>query len=161
LHRERLLPAVPLYSLLEWRGALWVGGVSSLYQITGSGVKSVPAPEGAGTQVTHLAVHDDSLWAGTSRGLYRSADGPWARAAGDPPALRLGINALYADSDGTFWVSSNAGLARLTGDKLQQFVRGHDATAADDVESMFEDREHDLWFGTHALGVSRLWNGYT
>ena len=161
LHRERSLPAVQLYSLLEWRGALWVGGVGSLYQITGSSVKALPAPEGAGTQVMRLAVHDDSLWAGTSRGLYRYADGKWLRAAGDPPELRLGINALYSDSDGNFWVSTNVGLARLSGDRLQQFIRGHDSPAADDVESMFEDREHDLWFGTHALGVARLWNGYT
>ena len=161
LHRDHDLPAVSLYSLLDWHGALWVGGVGSLYQITASGVKTIPAPEGVGTQIIHLAAYDDSLWIGTNRGLFRYTDGGWRRAAGDPPDLRLAVNAFYADSDANFWVSTNAGLARLAGGALQQFIRANDYESAAQIESLFEDREHNLWLGTHAHGVTRLWNGYT
>ena len=160
LHRDAVLPKESFYSLLEWRGALWVGGVGKIYSVNG-GVKSIEAPDGAGTMVTRLTVHDDALWAGTSRGLFRYTGTGWERAAGDPPALRLATETFFVDSDGNFWVSTNAGLARLEGDTLQQFIPGNEYKAAAQVEAIYEDREHDLWFGTHAYGVTRLWNGYT
>ena len=162
IHRERPLPAVSLYSLLQWRGALWAGGTGKLYRITNAGVQTIAAPEGAGTQVTHLLVHDDALWAGTSRGLFRYAEpGRWQRAAGDPAELRLAINTFYNDSDGNFWVATNAGLARLSGDAMQQFLSSRDNEAVAQLDSIYEDREHNLWLGSHAHGATRLWNGYT
>jgi diguanylate cyclase (GGDEF)-like protein len=162
MHREHSLPAVPLYSLLQWRGALWAGGIGKLYRITNAGTQSIAAPEGAGTQVTHLLVHDDALWAGTSRGLFRLVDqGQWKRAAGDPAELRLAINTFYNDSDGNFWIATNAGLARLSGDAMQQFFSSRDNEAVSQLDSIYEDREHNLWLGSHAHGVTRLWNGYT
>ena len=162
MHRDRSLPAVPLYSLLQWRGALWAGGTGVLYRITNAGTRSFAAPEGSGTQVTHLLVHDDALWAGTSRGLFRYVEGgQWRRAAGDPAELRLAINTFYADSDGNFWVATNAGLARLSGDAMQQFFSSRDYEAVAQLDSIYEDKEHNLWLGSHAHGVTRLWNGYT
>ena len=162
IHRERSLPAVPLYSLLQWHGALWAGGIGKVYRITSTGTETLDAPEGAGTQVTHLVVHDDALWAGTSRGLFRfTGDGKWQRASHDPADLHLAINTLYNDSDGNFWVATNAGLARLSGDAMQQYFASRDFEDVAQLESIYEDREHDLWLGSHAHGVTRLWNGYT
>ena len=160
LRQDPALPKEPLYSLLRWRGALWVGGQGKIYIVNG-GVKSIPAPDGPGTQVSRLTVHDDALWAGTSHGLFRYDGSVWKRAAGDPAELRLATNTFYVDSDGNFWVATNAGLARLEGDTLQQFIPANEYKAAAQVESMFEDREHDFWLGSHAYGVTRLWNGYT
>ncbi|MGE5624738.1 MAG: diguanylate cyclase [Bacillota bacterium] len=161
LRRDPSVPAEQLFALLGWRGALWVGGVGHLYQITEGGVKTLAAPGGAGTQVTGLTAYDDALWIGTNRGLFRYANGGWQRATGDPAELRLAVNAFYADSDGNFWVSTNAGLAHLTGESMQQFIRAGDYESAAQIESMYEDREHNLWVGTHAHGLTRLWNGYT
>jgi diguanylate cyclase (GGDEF)-like protein len=162
MHRERSLPALPLFTLLQWRGALWAGGIGKLYRITNAGAQELAAPEGAGTQVTHLVIHDDTLWAGTSRGLFRLTDkGSWMRASGDPPELRLAINTFYNDSDGNFWVATNAGLARLSGDAMQQFFTSRDDEEVAQLDSIYEDREHNLWLGSHAHGVTRLWNGYT
>ena len=160
LHQDPSLPKESLYSLLEWHGALWVGGVGKIYVVNGS-VKSIAAPGGPGTQVTRLMVHDDALWAGTSRGLFRYTGSEWKRAAGDPAELRLATNTFYVDSDGNFWIATNAGVARLEGDVLKQFVAANEYKPAAQVESMFEDREHSLWLGTRANGVTRLWNGYT
>jgi len=162
IHRDHSLPAVPLYSLVQWRGALWAGGTGKLYRITNTGTQTFTAPEGAGTQVAHLLVHDDALWAGTSRGLFRYTEpGQWRRATGDPAELRLAINTFYDDSDGNFWVATNAGLARLTGDAMQQFFSSRDNEAVAQLDSIYEDREHNLWLGSHAHGVTRMWNGYT
>jgi diguanylate cyclase (GGDEF)-like protein len=162
IHRDRSLPAVPLYSLLQWRGALWAGGIGKLYRITNRSVQTLDAPEGAGTQFSGLIVRDDALWAGTSRGLFRLTDqGKWVRPSGDPAELRLAINTFYVDSDGNFWVATNAGLARLSGDGMQQFFPSRDNEAVAQLDSLYEDREHDLWLGSHAHGVTRLWNGFT
>ena len=161
LHRDAGVPAESLFSLLQWHGALWVGGVGKIYLETLGGTKSIAAPEGAGTMVTGLIAHDDALWAGTSKGLFRYTGKGWQRAAGDPAELHLAINTFYEDSDGNFWVATNAGLARLAGDALQQFTPASETKSVAQVQSIYEDREHDLWLGTRAFGVSRLWNGYT
>jgi diguanylate cyclase (GGDEF)-like protein len=162
IHRDHSLPAVPLYSLLQWHGALWAGGIGKLYRITNASVQTLDAPDGPGTQVSGLIVRDDTLWAGTSRGLFRLTDqGKWAHPAGDPAELRLAINTFYADSDGNFWVATNAGLARLSGEAMQQFFPSRDNESVAQLESLYEDREHDLWLGSHAHGVTRLWNGFT
>ena len=162
MHRERSLPAVPLFSLLQWRGALWAGGVGKIYRITPSGMQTLDAPGGAGAQVKLLIIHDDTLWAGTSRGLFRmDQKAQWLRPAGDPAQLRLAINTFYEDSDGNFWVATNEGLARLGGDSMQQFYSSRDNDAVAQLDSLYEDREHNLWLGSHAHGVTRLWNGYT
>ncbi|HEV2112452.1 MAG TPA: diguanylate cyclase [Gammaproteobacteria bacterium] len=161
LHRDTALPSTSVFSLLEWHGALWVGGIGKLYRIVNGEAQTIPAPDGAGTLVTGLTVHDDALWAGTSRGLFHYTGSGWQRAAGDPPELRLATNTFDVDSDGNFWVATNAGLARLEGDALQQFQSGRDYPAVAQLESLFEDRERDLWLGSHSHGVTRLWNGYT
>ena len=161
LHRDAGVPSESLFSLLQWHGALWVGGVGKIYLETAAGVRAIAAPDGPGTMVTGLIAHDDALWAGTSKGLFRYTGTGWRRAAGDPAELHLAINTFYVDSDGNFWVATNAGLARLVGDSLQQFTPAAETKAVAQVQSIFEDREHDLWLGTRAFGVSRLWNGYT
>ena len=154
LHQDPALPKESLYSLLEWHGALWVGGVGKIYIVNGS-VKSIEAPGGAGTQVTRLMVYDDALWAGTSRGLFRYTGTEWRRAAGDPPELQLATNTFYVDSDGNFWIATNAGVGRLEGDALKQFVPANEYKPAAQVESLFEDREHSLWLEEDFLQHSK------
>ncbi|MGH8371811.1 MAG: ligand-binding sensor domain-containing diguanylate cyclase, partial [Gammaproteobacteria bacterium] len=160
-HRSTLLPAVTLFSLLNWRGSLWAGGIGVVYVITPDQVRAISVPGGTGTQVTRLAVYDDTLWAGTSRGLFRLVHDRWSRSEDDPPQLRLAINTFRVDSDDNFWIATNEGLARMHRGRLTEFVDSHDEQSAAQIESIFEDREGSLWLGTHAHGVSRLWNGYT
>lgn len=161
LHHDTTLPKESFYSLLKWRDALWVGGVGKIYVLGSGGVQSIEAPGGKGTMVTRLTVYDDALWAGTTLGLFRYTGSEWKRATGDPVELHLATNTFFVDSDGNFWVATNAGLARLVGDAMQQFVLANEYKPAAQVESIYEDREHSLWLGSHAYGVTRLWNGYT
>lgn len=160
-HRSSLLPAVALFSLLNWHGSLWVGGAGKLYVITPDQVRTIDMPGGAGTLVTHLGVYDDTLWAGTSRGLFRYVHNQWLRVEDDPAQLHLAINTFYADTDGNFWVATNEGLARLYDGRMTAFVDSHDNQSVAQLETIFQDREGSLWLGTHAHGMTRLWNGYT
>lgn len=153
-------PSVPVFAILQGYGSLWVGAVGTLYQLHHGQLTAHPAPGGAGTRIGHLCAYNGALWAGTSHGLYRYSDGRWLPLAGDPAALRIAINACYVDSDDNFWVATNLGLARIRDGGLREFVSSRRTPVAMQVESLFEDREHDLWVGTHAHGVSRLWNGF-
>lgn len=154
------LPAVPLFALLQRGASLWAGADGVLYELRGAQRYEHPAPGGIYTRITQLCDYDDTLWIGSTRGLYRYQNGRWRRLAGDPAVLHTAISTCRADGDGNFWVATSEGLARIRGTHLDEFVPARESPLAAQVESLYEDREHDLWIGTHAGGASRLWNGF-
>lgn len=160
-HHSSLLPAVPLFSLLNWHGSLWAGGAGNVYVITPDQVRTIPVPGGPSTVITNLVSYDDTVWAGTSSGLFRYVHDRWQRSKDDPPELQLAINTFYVDSDDNFWIATSEGLARLHHGQMTAFVNSHDYQSVAQVESIYEDHEGSLWLGTRASGVTRLWNGYT
>lgn len=163
-HQDKLVPDallgnLPAYSLLERGGSLWVGSVDKVYRRAGKTVTSLDLPVSEyGTLVEHLIEHDGAIWAATSHGLFRYRDGVWSGFR--LPALLedLPVSALHADSDGTLWVATIGGTARIVHDQIVEVVPP-EATSGQ-VEAIFEDREHDLWFGTRANGMFRLWSGF-
>ena len=74
-------------------------------------------------------------------------------AGKDLPGNR--IQALYADREGTLWIGTNSGLARLAGGKLQA-LPVTDPLASASVLALIEDREGNLWVGTEAGGLHIL-----
>jgi diguanylate cyclase (GGDEF)-like protein len=160
-HRNNLLPTARLFALQYWHGSLWAGGAGAVYAITPDQIRTIRVPDGAGTLVTHLAVYDDILWAGTSHGLFRYVHDQWLRCTGDPPQLRFSINNMRVDSDGNFWVATTEGLARLHDRRLAAFANSFDYPSVAQLDAIFEDREGSLWLGSHTRGATRLWNGYT
>jgi len=150
---------LPVYSLLSYGGALYVGSVDKVYIQTAHGTSATPLPGAAkGTLVTHLVWHDGALWAGTSDGLFRYAGGNVSRFPLPAPLASLPVSALRTDGDGTLWVATIAGLARVHQGQVTEVVPP--AATDGQVESIYEDREHNLWFGTRANGLFRLWNGF-
>ncbi len=154
-----LLPRIVAYSLIQWDSALWVGSRGCVYRIAGTHIRRLALPNKQ-TKVYWLGVFDGTLWLGTNHGLYRYTPGGWRRLIGDPSVLNVAINAMLADSDGNFWVASNDGLARVRNGRLVEFIGNHAPSAVPSIQSMYEDREHNLWIGSFTDGVTRLWNGY-
>ncbi len=65
------------------------------------------------------------------------------------------IQALLADREGSLWIGTNKGLARLAAGKLQLFPVGDPLSTAS-VLALLEDSEGDLWVGTETNGLHIL-----
>jgi signal transduction histidine kinase/ligand-binding sensor domain-containing protein len=72
------------------------------------------------------------------------------------------IESMYADREGSLWVGTNRGLARIStsdsGGKecSVQLLPPTDPLASDGIVSLLEDREGDLWVGTETAGLHIL-----
>jgi signal transduction histidine kinase/ligand-binding sensor domain-containing protein len=69
------------------------------------------------------------------------------------------IESLYPDREGTLWIGTNHGLARILVTDNQPKVEHMPATdplAADTILSILEDREGDIWAGTESAGLNIL-----
>jgi len=72
------------------------------------------------------------------------------------------IESMYADREGSLWVGTNHGLARIsstnggTHQTLVQRMPPTDPLASNAVVSLLEDREGDLWVGTETAGLHIL-----
>jgi signal transduction histidine kinase/ligand-binding sensor domain-containing protein len=65
------------------------------------------------------------------------------------------IQQLLADREGSLWIGTNGGLARLAAGKVER-LPATDPLASASVLAVMEDREGDLWVGTETDGVHVL-----
>ncbi len=65
------------------------------------------------------------------------------------------IQALFADREGSLWIGTNSGLARLVEGRLEH-LPVTDPLATASVLTLMEDREGDLWVGTEMDGLHVL-----
>ena len=126
-------------------GAVWVGmrdtGLFRVRDGYGSQVTGLP------DQKVNVLLPGDGpeLWIGTDSGLVRW-DGSAITRRGVPAALaRTPILALARDRDSNLWISTRAGLASM--DSGGSTVKAASGTTIGTVQSIFEDREGNLWFG--------------
>jgi signal transduction histidine kinase/ligand-binding sensor domain-containing protein len=67
------------------------------------------------------------------------------------------IESLYADREGSWWIGTNHGMARIApGAQTAELMPQTDPLAAAAVVAFLEDREGDLWAGTETSGLHIL-----
>ena len=68
------------------------------------------------------------------------------------------IDVIFADREGSLWIGTNRGLARIpaAAQDTVQLLPPTDALASNAVVTLLEDREGDLWVGTEAAGLHIL-----
>ncbi|MFC6839410.1 ligand-binding sensor domain-containing diguanylate cyclase [Xanthomonas theicola] len=148
------------YALLPRGEELWVGARGAVLRFAGGEGEPLALPEDARqAPVRQLLDAQGRLWAGSRHGLLFRRDGRWQRLPGDPALARRAVEALAQDSDGNLWVGLPGCLLRVRdGGIAEQYLEDDQDAGA---SAVFEDRERNLWLGSHWKGVTRLWNGWT
>lgn len=137
-------------------GTLWLGDGKDLRSYH-NGESRTSVNLGSYGGVSTLGMHpSQTLWIGTSNGLYQLGSG----GAIQPLARRethSGVNSILEDREGSLWVGTESGgMVRIRGENISTY-RSSDGLSADRVLALFEDREGSLWVGT-ADGLDRFRN---
>jgi diguanylate cyclase (GGDEF)-like protein len=150
------LPDDRVRTLFEARdGSLWAGPYNGLAQMKDGRFRAYGRAEGL-TDPYILSVFEDrrgTVWVGTqSEGLFRMVGGrfvPGPRELARRPVFRM-----MEDADGTLWVGSSRGLARIRGDSVFVFNMRH-GLSGNAVYQALDDGRGRLWL-TGSWGVGHV-----
>ena len=153
--------------LQDQNGVFWVGAhgaVPALYCYEDEHLH--PADIAEAESIVHVNVlweHQNTLWIGTSKGLFTldlSSRKVRHFTAEQFGLAANGILALTADSQGSIWMgTSGGGVLRYDGQAFQSIRLGPSALE-NKVEAVLCDRRGRLWFGTRA-GLVAYQPGHT
>ena len=163
------LPNIPesdVWSVFnDSEGRLWVGLVTNLLQIVPDGksatvtiTRSWSLPHVWGWIVSLLEDRDKNIWIGTyGGGLYRIANGTMDRISSDSGFIDYRPWGLWEDREGSLWVGTRAGLARMKNGPATTFAAA-EGLPGDLTRAVMEDRDGTIWIGT-AQGAARYRDG--
>ncbi|MCK6548400.1 ATP-binding protein [Myxococcota bacterium] len=147
-------------ALFEARdGTLWIGA-DGLYTWRAGALAQVAPQLGRARIIGLLVDHRGRVWAGTTRGVWRSDDGqrfdPIPLAEAD-----LSVIAIFEDRDRSVWISAyDHGLFRVRDDGAGRATidawTERTGLASAQIEELFEDRRGNLWLGSSSQGAIRV-----
>ncbi len=138
------------------RGVLWVGTDDGLYRLFRSRFQRVDDNGAMPNMAVHSITEDAQhrLWAGGSALISLGPDGSVERYALPGSYSQSRVKKILQTRDGTIWVGTVGGLARLTGSSFQPVANLH-AT----VRSLMEATDGTLWIGTIGDGLWKFRSG--
>ncbi len=151
-----------VFALLSQHPFLWVGGKGEIFKVSRDSIESITLPKEFGkADVQHLLLQGDNLYLGTNQGLLvmHSPSGNISEFKSDTALQGYPIDALSIDSDQNIWVGTIVGLFRVRDGSVKEHVQNNNAHRFQQVISMFEDHEKNLWLGSYRDGIARVWNG--
>ncbi|MDX1642075.1 MAG: two-component regulator propeller domain-containing protein, partial [Balneolaceae bacterium] len=156
-------------------GDIWVGDQNGIYRFPRQNFSAdtlitelfVDVFEDTMSSVTALAVQDQTLWVGTDTNLHKFDLN--SKEFTELPefdedfteVIRGTIWDLLTDSNGTLWISSNAGLAKWPkGADSPEVIKklgpyDEETFGGAFFQSLSEDHEKNLWISTGYLGAIR------
>ncbi len=119
---------------------------------------------GSGTALAFETVSDPapeagSLWIGTASGLLVvERSGRTTELTSGNSSLPAGsVRTIYCGRDNTKWIAvSGSGVACVDAGFNWAFYGRASGLGSDDIETIAEDRQGNLWFGSSSQGASRL-----
>lgn len=129
-------------------GSLWVGTGHGLNQFVDGAAVRYTKREGLPSDNVGPLLEDRQgrLWAGTLDAGLARFDGRRFRAV---PALTMRhVAALAEGSNGTLWVATDSGVARIQDGQATTLYSVASGLPADNVRAVFVDHKGNLWAGT-------------
>ena len=150
------------WSLLEEPdGTLWIGSWGyGLVRARRDEVRHFGLEDGLASPIV-LAVHrarDGTLWVGTQgAGVFRMRGDRLERAFDPATGLPSGrVHTIVEDPDGTIWLGTGGGLARVTPDGTLRAWTVADGLPVPNVRAIHRARDGTLWIGTYGGGLARF-----
>jgi signal transduction histidine kinase/ligand-binding sensor domain-containing protein len=142
-----------VFSLLEDRGALWVGATTGLWRW---------APREPTRYATPISSVSDLLRVGDGPLLIAMTGGVKQLVGDKLDAYRItgldqpvDAHKLLVDRDGGLWIgTSRQGLVHLHQGRVDRYTTA-DGLSNDTIEALYEDREGNIWVGT-SEGLDRF-----
>lgn len=138
------------------RRRVWIAAGGGLY-VSDHGVTRLVLKDGPphGTFLALSTDPDGTLWAGTSRGLFRVRESAASVTLEPQPGVHGPVVAILRDSDGVLWAGTwGQGLFRVTPSGADRWSTA-DGLPDDFVRTLFEDHDGNLWIGARSGGLSR------
>lgn len=157
LTREHGLPSNAVHGLhFDRAGSLWIGTDRGVSRWRGGRLETFGEGAGFGKEIvgSFAETPDGTLWASGTR-LRAFRDGAWRDVDLPAGAVTLPATALHADADGSLWIGSISGVARLGAHGTRSWRIG-EGVAGGWVRSLGTDVDGSLWVGTEGHGLFRL-----
>jgi ligand-binding sensor domain-containing protein/serine phosphatase RsbU (regulator of sigma subunit) len=167
----------PSFAIIEDRdGFLWFSSFfNGLVRYDGTSVKKFREGPGSISSDFVTQLLEDSrgnIWAGTNFGLNRYNKNTntftvYQKDPGNPETtlasstFNLSSNTIIEDRDGVLWFGTQSGLSRFD-PKSETFKnywhdpKDPDSLSDNDIFSVFEDKDGEIWVGTKKHGLNRL-----
>ena len=140
-------------------GEVWAGTVSAGVSVLGtSGFKSFSSANGFGfNEVISISEsRDGTIWMATSSAILEFHNGTWTNYSQKDGLPSAPVRLCFADSKGTLWVATEAGLSYLSGGRINTLLN-LPSQMREQIIGITEDRLGSLWFSMpdYVLRVNR------
>lgn len=151
-----------VYCIMKSGSRMYFGGLSEnvfVYDSETTGWTVIDSAAGlASDAVRCLEEIDGALWIGTfgsGLAIYEPGRGVTRVFSKDNGLANGFVQDILLDSKGLIWVATEGGISRISRpDYTIVNYTANDGLASDDISSVAEDRDGNLWFGTFDGGIS-------
>lgn len=136
---------------------LWVGtSTKGLFAVDNNGTANFSSNHGLLSDFVYSVFVDskERVWVGTDRGVSMISSEGIKGLDSFSNAPTGYVNDFLEDQQGNVWLATRDGLYRF-GDSFEKADPGREV-GHHIVQSLFQDREKNIWAGTYRVGLSRL-----
>ncbi len=144
--------------LADKQGNIWVGTSKYIFKINEKKVEQIQWHAKKSEIRTIFQHKDNSIWVGTRFGIARYNGKAFEALKFNVDLSQQTINSIMYDFQGFIWVGSrDFGTYKIDqNNKIIKHFEMRDGLPDNSINEIFQDQEHNLWFGTYGGGLTRL-----